>query len=269
MNRRSVRRLGAKLSNGGVAMAVAIAFSLLLLPATAMSASFDLDGDGKQETHLISECGALVAFKQTISHTVTNGLQSEVIVKWPAAGLVDYPVPKGATPKVQSYETYKSCIPGDDKGVEFKIASKGVRRFDRGAPAAVPGFVTRWFVDAVKEMGLAEAGKAIRELSLIARSFLGGKPIVSTTSQVTTPRLPGEKFQYRYSVENHTTEGIGFFVKGERFGFEGFVEPGKKWEKTIDAPNAPTEEAAQMTVKAKIPEHSGTDLPLSVLYAQK
>jgi hypothetical protein len=264
MERESLHRLGARLRNGAVGIAGLGAFSFIFLPAAAGAASFDLDGDGRQETHLVSECGAWVAFKQTISHKITNGLQSEIVVKWPAAGLVNHPVPKGTTPVIQ-YETYKSCIPGDDKGVEFRIASKGVRRFERGAPAAVPGFVTRWFVDAVREMELAKVGKALRELALIARIFVRDKPIVLTVSRVAGPSRPGEKFQYRYSVENHSTDGFSFSLTAASFSYKEFVQPGKKWEKIVDSPKAPLEEAAQMSFEAEIIDLQAAQIPLCVL----
>jgi hypothetical protein len=190
-------------------------------------------------------------------------------VTWPAAGLVDYPVPKGSAPRAQSWETYKSCIPAEDKGVEFKTASKGVRKFERGAPAAMPGYVTRWFVDAVKEMGVAELGRTVKELVLSARTLLGDKPVISVTSRVAAPPRPGGDFQYRYGVENHGAEPVSFFIKTPEQSFEGSVEAGKRWEKTLDSPRPPAEEMARATFKAKDPDDYMPDVPLSVLVPGK
>lgn len=265
---RSGASLGCSVRQRRVVL-LGIAWSLIWFPGTARPASFDLDGDGKQETHLVSECGSWVAFKQTITHRVTNGLPATIVVTWPAAGLVDYPVRKGAAPKVQSWETYKSCIPAEDKGVEFKIASKDVRKFERGAPAAMPGYVTRWFVDTIKEMGVAELGRAVKELALVARTLLGDRPLVSVTSRVAAPPRPGGNFQYRYTVENHTPEPFDFFIATPERSFKGFVEGGKRWEETLDSARPPADEMARATFKTKEPDDSMRDSPLSMLVPGK
>lgn len=256
------RKMGVSSQRGcWPALSILIALGAFCIPCFSYPAGFDLDADGKQETHLISECRALIAFKQTITHTIKNGLPDPITVNWPAAGIHNFPVAKGRESTVVSYETYKSCIPAEDRGVEFKIRSE-VRKFDRGAPAATAGFVTRWFYDAVEEMALLPLSRKLQELVLTLRTIIGGRPFVSVASWVSPPPRPGDKFHYQYAIENSSTNELVFLIK--ILGWEGRVSPGKTESKTVDSQNKPSEEATVFHFKS-ISDPDWTVVPFALL----